>query len=39
MYSEWKEGCQLIEWMQNYNEDNDAKLSYYSTDISSFNQD
>lgn len=39
MYSEWKEGRQLIEWMRNYNKDNDAKLYYYGIDIGGFYQD
>eukprot|EP00092_Neocalanus_flemingeri_P010380 GFUD01011187.1.p1 GENE.GFUD01011187.1~~GFUD01011187.1.p1 ORF type:complete len:474 (+),score=89.91 GFUD01011187.1:24-1424(+) len=38
MYSEWKEGRDLIEWMRNYNISNDNKLQYYGIDIGGFYQ-
>jgi len=38
MYSEWKEGRDLVEWMRQYNQLHDNKLQYYGVDIGGFYQ-
>jgi len=38
MYSQWKEGRDLIEWMRTYNTSNNNELSYYGIDIGGFYQ-
>ena len=39
MYSQWKEGRALIEWMKEYNESHANELSYYGIDIGGFYND
>lgn len=36
MYSEWREGRDLIEWMKSYNATHDNRLHYYGVDIGGF---
>ena len=39
MYSQWKEGCDLIEWLRKYNQDHQNKMvHYYGIDIGGFYQ-
>ena len=38
MYSEWREGRELIEWMRRYNQEHGNRLQYFGLDIGGFYQ-